>query len=301
MPSGHASSSGVLAAVASPSGASAASGAAASASGSGGEAVPAVPGVGGVSGSGYGAAAHAIATASGMASKLRMAPWFSEFPRLVIYDLAVPPEPWRYEPLGIDRFALGEGPFRVRGLAYVAALAFVDKKLPGGRAAIQQLLAGDPLGAYFQQIFVPPGSYDVSPLLSLHLAAARAARKPPGRFIEERARASALHDARGMWKPLLATASVRPMAERLPLAYNRYFEPSQARSVALEPKRFDGELTRVPDCMSGLYVNATNGFVAGALELAGAANVRLDWSEAMRDGSISGVPTSRVRFSARWD
>jgi hypothetical protein len=230
-----------------------------------------------------------------------MAPWFSEFPPLVIYDCAVPPEPWRFEPLPLDRFPLGEGPFRVRGLAYVAVLAFADRKLPGGRKALSMLLEGDPMGRYFDQIFVPPGSYDVSPLLALHVAAARLARQQTGRFIEQRSRASAAHDAKGMWKPLLASATVRPMAERLPLAYNRYFEPSQARMTGLDDTRFEGELTRVAECMSGLYVYSTVGFVSGALELAGAKNVRFEWGQPMRDGSISGVPTMRVKFVARWD
>jgi hypothetical protein len=213
----------------------------------------------------------------------------------------VPPEPWRFEPLSLDRFPLGEGPFRVRGLAYVAALAFADRKLPGGRKALPALLGDDPMGRYFDQIFVPPGSYDVSPLLALHVAAARLARQPIGRFIEQRSRLSAAHDAKGMWKPLLASAAVRPMAERLPLAYNRYFEPSHARISGLDDRRFEGELTRVAECMNGLYVHSTVGFVSGALELAGAKNVRLEWGSPVRDGAIDGVATCRVRFVAHWD
>jgi hypothetical protein len=213
----------------------------------------------------------------------------------------VPPEPWRFEPLGVDRFPLGEGPFRVRGLAYVAALAYVDRRLPGGRAALEGALEGDPLHAYLDQIFVPPGNYDVSPLLALYRAAAKLEGMSVRRFIEERSRASAVHDAKGIWKPLLASVSVRPMAERLPLVYNRYFEPSQARALSIEDQRFEGELTKVPDCMNGLYCSSTVGFVSGALELAGGRGVRLEWTAPAREGSLSGVATCRARFVARWD
>jgi hypothetical protein len=210
-------------------------------------------------------------------------------------------EGFRFDPIGTDRFPLGEGPFRVRGLAYVAALAYVDKRLQGGRAALDQIFAGDPVRAYFDQIFVPPGSYDVSPLLRLHLAAAPREGKPIARFIEERSRASAVHDARGMWKPLFGAGTLPAMCQRLPLAFNRYFDPSQATVTAADPSHFSAELSRVPDCMSGMYVASTNGFVSAVLELAGAQNVRLEWTSPMREGNLSGIVTCRIRFVAYWD
>lgn len=209
-------------------------------------------------------------------------------------------EGFRFEPIGVDRFPLGDGPFRVRGLAYVAALAYVDKRVSGGRAVLETLFEGDPVRDYFQQIFVLSGSYDVSPLLRLHVALAKLERKAIGRFIEERSRASATHDARGMWKPLFGAGSLPAMCERLPIAYNRYFEPSQAKVTTADAAHFAGELTRVPECMSGFYASATTGFVSAVLELAGVKNVRLEWTPLSRDSNLSGVPTGRTRFVARW-
>lgn len=209
-------------------------------------------------------------------------------------------ERWNFEPISLARFPLGEGPFRVRGLAYLAAMAYVEHRLPGGRIALAQLLAGDPYGPYFDQIFVPPGNYDVSPLLRLHQHAAKKEGTPIGRFIEERSRASASHDARGMWKPLFGGVSVPTMAERLPLAFNRYFDPCHARVLSVTETSFSGELTKLAEPMTGLYTNATTGFVSGALAFAGAQDVTLDWETAEREGSHEGIPTYKVRFVARW-
>lgn len=224
----------------------------------------------------------------------------SKTPAKRLASLEVAGEGWNFRPISASLFRPGEGPFRVRGLAYVAALAYVDRRIPGGRAALAAAVAGDPYAPYLDQIFVPPGNYDVSPLLRLHLAAAEIEGIPIGRFIEERSRASAARDARGMWKPLLGGASVRTMAERLPLAFNRYFDPCQARVLAVTETSFEGELTRLADPMNGLYTNATTGFVSGALSLAGAENVRVEWGPAQREGSHQGVASCRVRFVARW-
>ncbi len=210
------------------------------------------------------------------------------------------PESFRFEPIGVDRFPLGEGPFRVRGMAYVALLAYVEKRLPGGKQALNELFPDDPVRAYFDQLFVPPGSYDVSPLLRLHLAAAKFERKPVGRFIQERARASAEHDARGLWKPLFGRGSLAAISQRLPLAYNRYFDPSLARVIAADDTHFEGELSRVPECMSGLYARSTEGFVSAVLKMAGARDVQFDWGSPQRDVLTSGIVTCRIRFDARF-
>src|SRR5262245_5160266 len=99
------------------------------------------------------------------------------------------PDSWSYEPLPVSRFALGEGPFRVRGLAYVTALEYVDRRLAGGRRALYDALGPkDPHAPYLDQIFVVGGLYDVSPLVRLYVGAAKVAKMDVGAFIERRSR-----------------------------------------------------------------------------------------------------------------
>src|SRR5262249_53215780 len=205
----------------------------------------------------------------------------------------------RFEPLDPRRFPPGSGPFRTRGISYESVLAYVDKALPGGRRAIAGLLGpGDPFAPYFDQIFVVSGDYDISPLARLLIALAAAAKREPGEFLEARSRKSAPQMAHGLWRQTLKASSPEAMAERLPLAHNRYFEPTRADARSVERGRFEAELSIVPAPMTGLYVASTTGFVAASLELAGGKDVRLAWSPPVPSGELAGVPTERVRFVA---
>jgi hypothetical protein len=209
--------------------------------------------------------------------------------------------PWRYEPIDLTSHPLGEGPFHARGLAYATALKYVDTRLRGGRAAFLEALGPDDRYApYYDQIFLVTGEYDVSPLVHLYVNAARMERVPVGRFIEERAKRSADTDSSGMWKPMLRAANADEMAGRLHLAFNRYFPPSHAEPVAEASGRFEGVLSRLPVCMSGLYVSSTIGFFAGALALKGARDVKTEFERPVSDSVTGGVPTEKARFCVTW-
>ncbi len=206
----------------------------------------------------------------------------------------------RFEPLE-TRFAAGAEPFRVRGLAYVGALEYVDKRFPGGRARIGELLGDSDRDArYFNQLFLVAGHYDISPLVRLYVALAEHVGQTPATFVAKRGRKSAAGVVRGLWKTVLKTSSPEAMAERVHFAFNRYFEPTAAESLSVTKGRFEGELREMPAPMSGFFAASTDGFVVAALELAGGHEVRMDWSEPRTDGALAGVPLERVRFTASW-
>ncbi|APR81627.1 Hypothetical protein A7982_06976 [Minicystis rosea] len=208
---------------------------------------------------------------------------------------------FRYEPLSPARFPIGQGPFRARGLAYVMALKYVDTRFSGGRPAFLEALgASDALAAFYDQIFLVSGEYDVSPLLRLYLVCARSEGIDIGRFIEDRARKSADSDAKGMWRPLLNASSPEHMADRTHLAFNRYFPPCQATPLAARPGHFEGRLSKLPSSMTGLYTSATAGFICAAVELAGGIAPTIEWDRSSTDGQISGVSLEKVRFTVKW-
>ncbi|MFT3775831.1 MAG: hypothetical protein QM820_61590 [Minicystis sp.] len=209
---------------------------------------------------------------------------------------------FRYEPLGPAHFPIGQGPFRARGLAYVVALKYVDTRLPGGRRALLDALGPrDPFASFYDQLFIVSGEYDVSPLVRLYATCALIERVSVNRFIEERARWSAESDAKGVWKPMLKASSPEEMADRTHLAFNRYFPPCEATAVSARPGRFEGRLSRLPACMSGFYASATNGFICGAVELAGGSDARVEWDRPTTDGVLSGVPLEKVSFAVTWN
>jgi hypothetical protein len=207
----------------------------------------------------------------------------------------------RYEPLDPARFPPGEGPFRAHGLAYTAALTYVDTRLPGGRAGFLAALgAGDAHAPFFDQLFLVSGDYDLSPLVRLYVVSAAIKGVPVGRFIVERARWSAEANTKGIWRPLLKGSSPEGVADRLRHAFNRYFPPCHAATISVEPGRFEGELFKLPAPMSGVHQSATTGFFEGAMALSGATDVCVTWGTASPDGELAGVPIERVRFVVSW-
>lgn len=208
---------------------------------------------------------------------------------------------WRFEPIEPERFPRGETPFRVRGLAYVSVLDYVNRRIPGALPEVQARVAHRPSARYLEQLFVSLGDYDASPLLSLFLAASTLERTPPATFIERRSAASAKADAGGMWKPLLSAKSLEQLIERLPVAFNRYYSPCRARVSDVTNRGFSGELSLVPAQMNGLYVFSTNGFVGACLALAGCENVQFTWDPPRTEGSVDGVSTDTLDFSVSFD
>jgi hypothetical protein len=206
---------------------------------------------------------------------------------------------FRFEPLDAAAYPPGTGPFRARGFAYNAALEYVDKRFPGGRPALRAAFgAGDPYVSYLDQLFLASGDYDVSPLVRLYVVLAAQVKTSPATFVEVGSRRSAVQQTQGMWKPMLKTSSPEAMAERVHYAFNRYFEPTQARNVSVSAQGFEVEFTKVPIQMRGIYLSSTNGFVTAALELAGATTPELVWQPPVADGELKGVRIEKVRFLA---
>jgi hypothetical protein len=208
---------------------------------------------------------------------------------------------WRYEPLGVDRFPVGQGPFRARGLAYVGALKYVDTRLRGGRDAfLARLGLAHPFASFYEQIFLVTADYDVSPLVQLYLVIAALEGNSVDSVVKRGSRWSGEHDPKSVWRPSLRGATPSDVAARLNFAFDRYFPPSSAEALSSQPEAFEGELRRLPACMAGLYVSGTAGFYEGALGWLGAANVRTQFARPAPDGLLAGVAMERVRFSVRW-
>jgi hypothetical protein len=209
---------------------------------------------------------------------------------------------WRYEPLGPERFPIGAGPFHARGLAYTHMLGYVDARIDGARRTLLEHLGpADPFRAYYDQIFLVTGEYDVSPLVRLFLAAAKLKGKDVGTFIQRRAARSGGTDTKGLWKPMLHGRTPAEVASRLHMAFARYFPPCTADSLEAKPGMFRGELRGLPACMDGVYADSTVGFYLGALGSAGATNVVVDFERPVSDGTNTDVPLERIRFTVRWD
>jgi hypothetical protein len=190
--------------------------------------------------------------------------------------------------------------FRAKGLVFLGAREFYAEHVPGGCDAVRAQL--DPgLVAFFDQRFLSGGWYDVMPILPISVAAARAAAKAQPKIVRENAEWMAKRDLRGIYRLILAVASVEMVVEKLPDLSLRYFDFGRADGRMIGEKVFESTRFGIPAPLADWFAIVTTGFVPVALELAGAKSVRVRGSPHTADGHANGVALMRTKFEISWE
>jgi hypothetical protein len=200
-------------------------------------------------------------------------------------------------------FAPGTSPFHAKGLVYGGAREYWDIRVPGGSAAIAQAVAatGDAaLAEFLDGRFVPSGLYDVLPIAPLSSVAARLAKVSHAQLVRDNAAWLAERDLRGVYRVILAVASIESVAMRLGKLSMQYFDFGRAETVPVRDKVVESRRFGIPASLAPWFIFAADGFVPVALKLAGAKSVRLRHGSPAPDGSAHGVPLVQVRFEIAW-
>jgi hypothetical protein len=190
--------------------------------------------------------------------------------------------------------------FRAKGLVFLGAREFFAERVEGGCAAVRAHL-GPEVADFFDQTFLSGGWYDVMPILPISVAAARAARIPHSRIVRENAQWMANRDLRGIYKLVVAVASVEMVVERLPGLSLRYFDFGHADGKMIGDRSFEATRSGIPVMLADWFALATTGFVPFALGVAGAKDVRVRASPHMSDGHAHGVALVRTKFEISWE
>lgn len=196
---------------------------------------------------------------------------------------------------------LDESPFRVRGSVYTGNLEILHKHIPGGFATFAAEIKNKEIESFLREtIFLAASSYAIEPLIFLQRFLAQATRSPLDKFVRDASRIAAERDVVGTYRAQLRSASPEEMAHRLPRMFVRYFEPCQAESLHVSPGRSEVRLAGLPASALGLYVWASEGFIAGGLESVGAREVRFVWSAPSSDGESDGIPLQSLNGRITW-
>jgi hypothetical protein len=199
-----------------------------------------------------------------------------------------------------NRSGSGDAPFQAKGLVYLGAREYYAGHIAGGCDAVRAHLAPD-LTTFFDQSFLTGGWYDAMPILPISVAAARASGKSHPRFVRENAEWMAKRDLRGIYKLIVAMASIEMVAERLPDLSLRYLNFGRADGKMVGDKAFESNRYGIPAPLADWFVAATNGFVPVALGTAGATNVRVRAEPHVPDGHAHGVTLVRTKFEIHWE
>jgi len=204
------------------------------------------------------------------------------------------PHASRTGPVGVT------APFSAKGLVFLGARAFYAEHVPGGCDAVLAHLGADD-AAFFDQTFLSGGWYDVLPILPISAAAARASGKPQVRLVRENAEWLAQRDLRGIYRFIVALASVETVVQKLPDLSLRYFNFGRAEGDIMTQGLFESRRWGIPAPLADWFVAATSGFVPVALGIAGAKNVRVRSSPHAPDGQAHGMALVQTRFEITWE
>lgn len=207
---------------------------------------------------------------------------------------------WSFVP-PTHRKKLGDSPFRVRGSVYTGYLKGLAHYVPGGVATIAPEIANDAIVAYLRDtIFLAASSYDIEPLMYVMQVMAQLARTPLDKFIHNASSMAAEEDVVGKYRAQLRSSSTEEMAARLPRIFIRYFDPCQAECLSVQPSATEMRFSGLPASALGFYLWSNEGFVAGALESAGAKDIKFVWGNPSFTGEIDGVPVQTITCKITW-
>ena len=186
------------------------------------------------------------------------------------------------------------GRFKAKGVAFQGALQ-VAARVPGGLDAVLARMPPE-LAARVEPFYVAAGWYDVDVLVALMRACCAAMGVPFDEQLEKQAARAARADVAGLYRHAMRASSVADMSTRLPRIFDRYFSPTHASVRDAGETSVSVELSGVPERHEAFYVAMNQGFVAGALREAGAAEVRFSWPErrVLEPGVLS------LTFRAEW-
>jgi hypothetical protein len=198
-------------------------------------------------------------------------------------------------------YAPGQSPFHAKGLVFGGARQFWEHSVPGGVAAVQQAVGDIALAEFAKGPFLASGWYDVLPIVPLSATAARLRGIPHSQFIRENAAWLAERDLRGVYRVILALASVEMVALRLGKLSMRYFDFGRAETNRLGAHSIESVRRGIPAPLASWFIFAADGFVPVALRLAGATSVKLRYGQPRPDGIVSGMPAVQIRFEIHWE
>ena len=207
------------------------------------------------------------------------------------------------EPLDESRalpFRPGEGPFRIKGVAYRGHLAYVSEHVPGG---VEEMLRGfrDPaLAAFFEQKFLPSTFYDIVPLVVAGYVCARQSRKTFSDFVRVRSRYQAEQDVGGIYRLLIKLVSPMHVIERLSALQSQYLDFAEGGAELVGERHALLHRPRLPAMLAGWTATVLESYVDVLLTRAGAKSVLARSRPLVPDGHVKGVAAVKWECDITW-
>lgn len=197
-------------------------------------------------------------------------------------------------------FALGESPFRAKGMLYIGTQTFFTEHLRGGLEELASDIREPELREFITQRFLPSGWYDVMPVPALIAYEARALRMSLEDYLRHRTRWQAQRDIHTVHRWVLRLASPAMVATRLPRLMSQMFDFVDVQAERAAESEVLAHMAGVPLVLNEWYVNALGVYADATLRLAGARTVDASFAASQAAERRAGVELNRLSIRIQW-
>jgi hypothetical protein len=195
---------------------------------------------------------------------------------------------------------VGTSPFHVKGHVYAKMLEDFAVNVPGGIDAVIARAGDAAIARFASQRFIASSWYDALPMLPLSFAHARLLGVPYHQHLRDRGRYIAERDVPGIYRFLLKLSTPEMVMRRLPRAASQYFDFGPADVAFYGSRHAVTVHSGIPEPLVPFIATTTEGFVAAALEMAGAGRVNVRCVDTEGGPERAGIATFKVRLEATW-
>ncbi len=203
-----------------------------------------------------------------------------------------PPPPLPTEP--------GMSTFHVKGVAYRGVVKFVEEKVPGGMAALDEELASPALSRFVRQPFLAASRYDVLPMLPINVHIARLLGKPLEALGLEQGIAQARYDAKYLYRRLFEEMTWDNLAAYLVRFAGQYYEASECSAELAAPGHIVLKRKRVPAYVLPWLLPIHTAYIEEVVRLKGAKTSLCKARPPSEAPSHKGVAVVEVDVDVTW-
>ncbi len=195
--------------------------------------------------------------------------------------------------------AVGESPFRIKGVAYQQTWSACDRRV-GDRAAVLNAIPSARGRHFLQQPFLPGSWYDVLPMVWLDAASAKVRELPPAAALRQDSIEHARETLRGVYRSLLQVLSNATVASVLPRIINTYYDFCETKVRRTDRTMFHVVVGGMPSLLKDWYMISGGAFIEEALVLAGAKEPSVVWQPTKPTGMRERFALSELSSVITW-
>jgi tRNA A-37 threonylcarbamoyl transferase component Bud32 len=194
----------------------------------------------------------------------------------------------------------GSSVYHIRGIAYRGVVQYVEQRVPGGMATLDEELEDARLSAFIRLPFLAASRYDILPMLPINVGIARILGKTLEAVCAEQGVAQARHDIRYVYRRAFEEMTFATVQSFLGRFANQYYEAGECTADLVSPGHIVVHRRKLPAYVLPWFLAIHVPYVEETLRLKGARTVSSTPRTPVEAGTRKGVVVVDVDVDVKW-